>query len=388
VEASPEALSPSEVKANVGSLISEHRLRTLPGLVVRKAPKGYTVVTLTYRADPEKDSLDWILARRDEMPDERAFRREYLLDWTSAEGNAFYPEFANAPQRYVSTEVHFNPKLPVYRGWDFGFRNPACVWLQLRPDGRVWVLHDLLPSDIDTHSFRDLVLFLSGQSLTPTMEYNVNEELEKLRGRPRALLHLQSILADPPWFDPIGPRQDYPVPFFPPGTRFIDFSGPEAYKTQPIESASAEKSDAEVLSSAGINLNWLWQPVSYGENIIRRLLLDGDDGRGPMLQFYPSARNLIDGFAGGIVYAKPTPASPYPDTAHKDGLFEHCHDAFRYTIVNMVPVSEAGMVKEVRLEPVRSQKEHNEKLRILNPDQREDVQSYIPYELKEDLWKI
>ena len=153
-------------------IISEEKVKRLPGFVVRRSTTdneedSYVIVTLSYRADPDKDSPEWLMRQAARMPDDRSLRREYLLDWASAEGDSFYPNFSNAPERYVSTRrAAFNPKLPVYRGFDFGFRFPACIWMQVYPSGRVAVLRDVLPSDIDTYSFRDLVLFLSGQSLS------------------------------------------------------------------------------------------------------------------------------------------------------------------------------------------------------------------------------
>lgn len=312
----------------------------MPKFVVRRSPSAskedsFVTVTLSYRADPDKDSVEWLMRQAARMPDHRALRREYLLDWTSAEGEAFYPNFADAPERYVSSDVTFNPELPVYRGFDFGFRHPACVWVQVTDDGRVHVLHDLLPSDIDTHSFRDLVLFLSGQTLRPGTSYDVQRELGYLAERPRAFQYAARFIKEGPWWSAGGERQSYPVPFFPPGTRFYNFSGPEAYKiSAQVETNKRERTDAEVFESAGIFLDIAYQSVEAGETLIRKTLLERD-GR-PGLLCHPSAVNTINALGGGVVYAKSTPANPRPETAAKDGLFEHVHDALRYTITHVV----------------------------------------------------
>ncbi len=269
------------------------------------------------------------------MPDHRAVRREFLLDWTSAEGDAFYPDFANAPERFVSKDINFNPKWPVYRGFDFGFRYPAAIWLQVSDEGRVHVLHDLLPSDIDTHSFRDLVLFLSGQTLRPGTSYDVQRELGYLAERPRAFQYAAGIIQEGPWWSPAGKRPDYPVPFFPPGTVFHNFSGPEAYKVAAqVEGNKKERTDAEVFESAGIYLDVAYQSVAAGETLIRKSLLERNGIPGFLCN--PAAINTINALGGGIVYATSTPAKPRPDTAKKDGLFEHVHDALRYTITHVV----------------------------------------------------
>jgi hypothetical protein len=346
-------------------IVAREKVKRLPKFVVRRSPAenaedSYVCVTLTYRADPEKDSIEWLMRQAARMPDHRAVRREFLLDWTSAEGDAFYPNFATAPERFVSSVATFNPKWPVFRGFDFGYRHPACVWLQKTDEGRIHVLHDLLPTDIDTHSLRDLVLFLSGQSLRPGTSYEVERELGYLAERPRAFEYAARYIKEGPWWTPAGARKDYPVPFFPPGTRFFNYSGPEAYKVAAqVESNKKERTDAEVFESGGIFLDCAWQSVEAGETLIRKTLLDRD-GR-PGLICAPSAVNTINALGGGIVYAKSTPAKPRPETAQKDGLFEHVHDALRYTITHVVD-PDLDLPERVEPSQYRGQKEFEEAL--------------------------
>ena len=47
---------------------------------------------------------------------------------------------------------------PLIRGWDFGRRHPACVWLQTTVDGRIHVLHELLGTDIELRDFAQQVV--------------------------------------------------------------------------------------------------------------------------------------------------------------------------------------------------------------------------------------
>jgi hypothetical protein len=334
-------------KASELDVVAQEKIKRLPKFVVRRSSAGneedsFVTVTLSYRADPDKDSVEWLMRQAARMPDHRALRREYLLDWTSAEGEAFYPNFADAPERFVSRDTVFNPKWPVFRGFDFGFRHPACVWVQRTDEGRIHVLHDLLPSDIDTHSFRDLVLFLSGQTLRPGTSYDVQKELSYLAERPRAFEYAAAIIRDGPWWGPAGERPDYPVPLFPPGTRFYNYSGPEAYKVAAqVEGNKKERTDAEVFESAGIFLDCAYQSVEAGETLIRKTLLDR--GGRPGFSCNPSAVNTI-------------PANPRPETAQKDGLFEHVHDALRYTVTHVV---DPDMELPERIEPqqFRSQEE-------------------------------
>ncbi len=353
-------MKPSEdgdSKAASFDIISAERIKRLPGFVVRRAPsipgleeeKGYVTVTLSFRADPDKDSLRWLMKQRMKMPDERSFRREYLLDWTSADGDVFYPEFANQPEKYVDRNVSFNPKWPVHRSFDFGFRRPACIWAQVNPNtGRVYVLHDLLPSEIDTYSFRDLVMFLSGQTLLPGKDYEIEQELEELQKRPRAYSLLTKMANAPPWWEPAGEREPYPIPFFPPGVTFYNYSGTEALKVSAtVDSTKKERTDAEVFESAGLALDMSYQSIEAGETLIRKLLLT-DKGK-PGLQCSPAASNTISALAGGIVYATPTASNPRPETAKKDGMFEHVHDALRYCVTHIVEPD--AVLTEEKVEP-------------------------------------
>ena len=364
-------------------VVSKELIKRLPGFAVRRAPShseedSYVAVTLSYRADPSKDNLKWITRQIAKMPDMRAVRREYLLDWTSAEGSAFYPSFADAPENYVDEKLGaFVQGSPVFRGYDFGFRHPAAVWVQVRPSGRLAVLHDLLPADIDTFSFRDLVLYLSGQSLEPGTEYDPIKQLRLLEKRPRAYEYAVNIRKNLPWWGPAGPLVEYPVPFFPPGTDFYDFSGPEAYKVAAqVEGNKGERTDAEVFASAGINLDCAWQAVAAGETLLRKTMLTRDDDI-PGIICHPSAVNTINALGGGVVYAKSTPANPRPDTAQKDGLFEHIHDALRYVATHVVDASDS---LPQRNEPsqYREQEDYEAHLR------GEDEEGPRPYESEID----
>lgn len=311
----------------------------LNGFMVRRAPSGFVVVTIRHDADPAKASQEWIDARRAEAPDEVAFRRENLLDWTSSEGSPFFPEFASHPTRYVDIRP-VNPHLPVIRGWDFGRRKPAVVWMQ-EQDGQVIVLRSIMPEDIDIHSFRDLVLYLSGQSLRPDLPATSPElELEMLKRRPKAIRFLYDLTQERPWWPDGDPaRQNYVIPFFPPGIRFLDFSGPEAYQEKSFETEEKEKADAEVLAAGGINISWLWKPESYGDTVIRKLMLAMPDGR-PGLICHPASRLVIQALAGSLTYATSTKEHPDPDKVRDDGHYINIYDAMRYGIVNMSDVAE------------------------------------------------
>jgi hypothetical protein len=350
----------------------------MKGLNATLASDGYVVIRLEHTADPNKDSAEWLEARRRDMPDPQGFQREFLLNWTVSEGDWFYPNFAREPQRWVA-EVPFSPKLPVLRGWDFGYRVPACTWSQLGPDGRLRVLRSLIVNDIDTHSFRDLVMFLSGQDLV--VGAPPEKQIRQLERRPRAIEELVKLEKEPLiWESWSNELEEMGIPWFPRGTRFLDYSGTEATQLKSFYSTEGERCDAEVLASAGINLNMLWQPVSYGVRIIRRMLLDHTDGHGPGLLLHPWCEDLINGMAGGLVWPKGTERHPVidDDEPWKDGYFDNIHDALRYTVVNIIGSAEA--VDEIqRSEPRREDPSPEEKY-------MEDVTAVESNELAFDKW--
>ena len=58
----------------------------------------------------------------------------------------------------VDRERHVQP-LEVVHNWrtwraiDFGYRHPACLWLQRSPDGQLVVVDEYLPTDCTTDEF-------------------------------------------------------------------------------------------------------------------------------------------------------------------------------------------------------------------------------------------
>lgn len=319
----------------------------IDGMKVRHTKRGACVVELDYWADPTRNQT-WAEEMRAVIGDVN-FEREFKRNWKVAAGTAFYPEF----KQDTDKRILVLPRLikgPVYRGWDFGYRRPACVWFQYsKKQKRVWVLRELMPEDIDVWAFRDLVLYLSGQR---TEEF--------LAKRPRALEWAQKLKEDPrypnpPWFfsSPSDPLQ------------FIDYAGPEAnYHTAIVGQDQPERSSAEVLAAEGINLGIYGMEVSDRTLLIRKLMYLREDGYAGLI-LDPACKILIEAFLGGLPFKNPTKQNPVPTEPAKDGKYEHLHDALGYGIFNVVDLVELDEVW--RPEPVITYEGRNVVPR--NPDE-------------------
>ena len=296
----------------------------MEGIQTWRTKKGWKVLRLHYTADPDKRSPEWKQAAMDSMPDQMSFNREFEIDFTSSSGLPFYPLFY---EKYAEDKGYFCAPQPypkrglIYRGFDFGFRKPACIWLREGIDGVVRVLREFTPENIDVYQFRDAVKVLSGEMDISELDPERHE---------RALT----------WLDRCHPE----IPWFSRDNVFINFAGPEATYVQSIQGEKGELNDAEVFQGGGIQLSIVNQRVSAGTYIIRNIMRPKRDGN-PGLQVDPSCITLIKGLAGGLTFGVGTKATPLDDEVAVHPEFSHIHDAFRYAICGFLNVADVS--KEV-----------------------------------------
>lgn len=145
--------SPSEVAPD--SSDSEEYLFRLPktrvpepimrGVRGWKTEDNYFVLRIHYSADEEVDEA-W---KEERVQGYRGgfegsdWQREMEIDFGSYTGTPVYPQFdaLNSVK-----PVKYNPSIPLWRGWDFGYRHPAVVFLQLWPDDTLVFLHEIFPT--------------------------------------------------------------------------------------------------------------------------------------------------------------------------------------------------------------------------------------------------
>lgn len=307
----------------------------IEGFNIRWTQRGFCVLEVDYNADPQKRTKAWFKSERRKYT-ERDWKREMLRDWTTAEGDAFFPEFATRPDAYTM-KCPCILDGPVVRGWDFGYRAPACVWMQVSPKGRVMILREILPFNTEVHEFRDLVRYLSGQV---SFEYLIKNN------RLRAMHWVHKVQEAKEW-----PYNQYPKPpWFKGVTEWLDFGGHEARGTKSIQSAHNEKpevNDLAVLASGGINLNSDYMQKNAREYKVRRLLGSLDDGYAGLL-VDPAAALLLAAFKGALAYPKATPVNPSPRDPAKDGVYDNIWDAASYGVGNSVEISDTRDVKPLR----------------------------------------
>jgi hypothetical protein len=307
----------------------------IPGFSVRKTPRNITHVRIHYTADPNKRDPEWIKRAIQAMPSSKDARREYEIDWTSPAGDAYYPEFTlnGGRDKYV-VDIEGLIDGPIYRGWDFGFRHPAVVWMQYsEAQRRLVIFRELMPGwqdemhkselGLDLRSFIDVVKYLSGEIPLADLERPSMSLIAQIHAEPR--------YPKPPWFPPsVIPR------------KFIDCVGPEVRHSSDVAQAGQAASRLLILREKGL------QPfVADGdvdthlkarEEIMRDLLkLRGDGWPGLILS--PYCPILTDGYSSGITYPKATPQEQTPAKPRKDGYYEHLHDGVGYTIIQVVPVA-------------------------------------------------
>lgn len=337
--------------------------KEVPGMAARVHPRGHLVVEIDWWADPKRDQA-WADQMRRRMPSLSDWRREYERDWTTSAGTAYYPEVAQAPEKYI---VQFSGHLldsPVYRCWDFGGRRPACVFFQYSPQqDRLWVLREIGPpaaEGLSTLDLRDLVRYVSGQIT-----------LDDLAIRPRALRVAQS-----------GRLAPARLPWFTHGVEFVDYSGHEALQGHSnVDLDSEDVTHQKILAQAGVILHARHTGQGAREQVIRRLLRKvTDDGLGGLL-IDPSCVMMARAFTGGIVYPKPTATNPYPRDPKKDGLYDHYHEAFGYGVTNVVPATEAE-ARRVAMAPTPSGR--GVYFRQRRPDI--DARGYAPNEVSDPVW--
>lgn len=288
---------------------------SIDGLRARTTQRGIRVIELDAWADPARDEA-WMAKARRQAASTADFEREVNRNWNITSGATYYPEFSEiGRERYL-----FEPPTllagPVIRGWDFGWRAPVCVWMQYSPKSdRVYVLREFAPRGIGAHHFRDVCRYLSGELTWEMLDGPGREWVEMLRGLPG--------IPAPPWFAP--------------GTKYVDLSGPEVNNVQSISAKDPEEATLRLVWAAGgIEFAIQAGPVKARTTVLRRLLHVRADGH-PGILISPACVDVLAMLDGGLTFEKATRLNPLPSKPRKDGRHDNTHDALTYALVGIVP---------------------------------------------------
>lgn len=245
---------------------------------LKRNDNGFAVATVHYSHDPEKNTDEWIAEAKKGMS-ERAWNREYEVDYTIFAGKPFFPEF----NEYNVKESEYQERETLYRGWDFGFHRPACLITKLNQFDQWCWLELIMGEDVGVMDFGKRV-------------------------REHCITHY-------------------------PGAYYVDAGDPDGQKV----SDKSEKTSVQILEALGIYVRTRKQPRKQGAEIIRQKLKMRVDGK-PGLLVNPDQTILIDGFKGGLHYPEVNDGRPQKEFYEKDGFYDHPFDASRYIATEMFTV--------------------------------------------------
>lgn len=266
-------------------------------LPVRRNPKnGFAVATIHYTADPNKAKPEW-KATEEKKYTERAWNREYEIDYSTYGGKPFYPSFsemniATVPIEYQHGEI-------LYRGWDFGFHRPCVVITKL--------------NQFDQWSWMKAIL-------------GKDEGIMAFGKRVRTFC-----------------LSTYP------GAKYIDACDPSGKNV----TDKSDKTSVDILRMLGIAPQFRKQPRKQGAEIIRQKLIMRVDGK-PGIIVARDQEYLIDMMKAGLHYPEPKEGQPEKEFYFKDDYYDHGADALRYLAVEMFTViGQQQQENEITSDPMK-----------------------------------
>lgn len=277
-----------------------------------RTSEGYLVVRVHYTADPVTAEPGWKETVAQEMGYRggvggRDWEREMEIDFSMYSGDPIYPGFNHSS----ITVTQYNPHLPLFRGWDFGFRNPACVWLQHdEAHDRLHYLHEIFPT-LDKSE-------VPGLKITDFIAL-VEAETERL---------------------------------FPEATNVRDYGDPSGTQHQD----KSDLSSFEFMIAAGLSPQWSvvgrLNRIAYARPYV--------EGGVDKFRINPHCKLAIEGFSGA--YRRPSKGSgrasdEMPDLSDKVQRepYIHIQDAFEYVVGNTLSI-ETKTFGEKRKEAERKEK--------------------------------
>lgn len=244
------------------------------GLDAMGKKKGEPWLVLFEPVEGENDEnlpLNYYIENFKGMPEDMLQRLKHGKWGASFQGDPVYPQFST--QLHVVDNIPFDDNYPLFRFWDFGYRRPACSFVQMDDEYRLRFIAEILGENEEAKPFTERVKAFSNRNFGQANGY-------------------------------------------------LDFGDPAAAQKKDTGSTLA------VLEEAGIELIFINSTIEEGTRRVRYLLERIVKGI-PAIQI--SRRNCpltIRMFQGG--YRLGPNRRPI-----KDGFYDHIADEIRYGIMNL-----------------------------------------------------
>lgn len=230
--------------------------------------------------------------RSGKYPREEDWLREQELSFVGFAGKRVYPNFDRTTH---CRKIAFVPSKDevVYRGWDFGFHRPACIWLWKNGSDQWCELYEFMGEDMYTEQFARKVVEISIARFPNCMFRDYG--------------------------DPAGKQK-------------------KSTQSMALPSEKSETTDFDIVAAVGREMNhpiWI-QPsnnnIKSGIETVRRLLSLRADGQPGFIVDAELCPVSVNGFLGGYHYADKDVPDELP---FKDGKHDHLKDAERYVLVEV-----------------------------------------------------
>jgi len=209
----------------------------------------------------------------------------------TVKGTAIYKGIFSHDLHIASAPIIPDPKLPLIRGWDFGFHRPAIVIAQDDyAKNEIRVLRTILGSDVLLRRFGNRIIRL----------------------------------CDKLW----------------PGYTWKDYCDPHGEQVK-----DDGKSSIQILKDIGLMPQAKFKNIDYGLNILEQCLTELSEFKRPVIQIDPdNATLLIEALAYGYTH-DPDKLHSGKIVPYKDGTYDHIMDAFRYILIHIRSLTKKGKNK-------------------------------------------
>lgn len=243
----------------------------IPRLFLNSPPRDHKLFFCSTLDNLDNLPPTYLQTLKDTYSEDMQQRMIYGMFGRVHKGRPIFPQFRKGC--YIEP-LTYDPKSTIFRGWDFGYNKPACIWLQFI-NGQARVLAEKIGSQIYLEDFIPLCR-------------QVEQEL------------------------------------FPSHPLYKDFCDPHG-----ADESDKGQTSVSILNDHGIYPVYRKTFIEEGVKAIKELLDTKNEKGEPRFLIHARCKNLIEGFNGGYHRLDGE------DRPEKDGYYDHAMDALRYTLVHL-----------------------------------------------------